>query len=108
MLPVGGATSTDATGVRVTVIADMPLFPSDAAVIATGPPAPFPVTRPFASTVATLASAGCQLTTRPVSGFPFAPYGMAVSCRVAAPGTPAAGGVRSTHATGPGGAGRAD
>src|SRR3989454_5478923 len=72
MLPVGGATSTDATGVRVTVIADMPLFPSDAAVIATGPPAPFPVTRPFASTVATVASAVCQVTTRPVSGLPFA------------------------------------
>src|SRR2546430_2668656 len=102
MLPVGGATSTDATGVRVTVIADVPLFPSDAAVIATGPPAPFPVTRPFASTVATVASAVCQLTTRPVSGLPFASFGVAVSCSVASTTILPVGGVTSTDATGMG------
>src|SRR3989441_1042338 len=102
MLPVGGATSTDATGVRVTVIADVPLFPSAAAVIATGPPAPFPVTRPFASTVATVASAVCQLTTRPVSGLPFASFGVAVSCSVASTTILPVGGVTSTDATGMG------
>src|SRR5205809_391174 len=102
MLPVGGATSTDATGVRVTVIADMPLFPSDAAVIATGPPAPFPVTSPFASTVATVASAVCQVTTRPVSGLPFASFGVAVSCSVASTTILPVGGVTSTDATGMG------
>src|SRR2546422_10479114 len=102
MLPVGGATSTDATGVRVTVIADMPLFPSDAAVMATGPPAPLPVTRPFASTVATVASAVCQVTTRPVSGLPFASFGVAVSCSVASTTILPVGGVTSTDATGMG------
>src|SRR3989475_5991 len=103
MLPVGGAPSTDATGVRVTVIAAVPLFPSDAAVIATGPPAPFPVTRPFASTVATVASAVCQLTTRPVSGLPFASFGVAVSCTVASATILPVGGVTCTDATGTGG-----
>src|SRR2546426_768750 len=102
ILPVGGVTSTDATGMGVTVTADAPLFPSLVAVMVTGPPTVFPVTRPFASTVATVASAVCQVTTRPVSGLPFASFGAAVSCRVAPSWTLAGAGVTSTDATGTG------
>src|SRR6266571_4817728 len=101
-LAVAGLTATDATGIGMTVTADVPCFPSDVAVIVTGPPTAFPVTRPFASTVATPASLVCQVTVRPVSALPFASRGVAVSCTVAFSCTLGAPGVTSTEATGTG------
>ncbi len=63
------------------MIADVPFLPSLVAVMVTGPAA-FAVTRPFASTVATVALLVCQVTVRPVSGVPAASFGVAVSCTV--------------------------
>src|SRR5260370_6395884 len=79
MLAVAGVTATDATGTGVTVMAAVPLLPSLVAVIVTGPPAPLPVTRPFASTVAMVASLVAHVTVRPVSALPFASRGVPVS-----------------------------
>src|SRR5258705_3987205 len=97
-LGVAGVTSTDATGTCETVIAAVPFLPSLVAVIVTGPAA-FAVTRPFASTVATVALLVCHVTTRPVSGVPAASFGVAVSCTGAPTTTLADGGLTSTDAT---------
>src|SRR6266545_655121 len=97
-VPVGGVTSTDATGTVVTVTADVPLLPSLVAVIVTGPPATA-VTRPFASTVATAGALLDHVTTRPVSGLPAASSGVAVSCCVAPTRMLALAGVTVTDAT---------
>src|SRR5688500_17179019 len=43
---VAGLTVTDATATSVTVTEALPLFPSEVAVIVTGPPAATPVTTP--------------------------------------------------------------
>src|SRR3989475_4679093 len=51
-LVVAGLTVTDATGTLVTVIADVPVFPSLVAVIV-AEPATTPLTRPLALTLAT-------------------------------------------------------
>src|SRR5258708_1681550 len=102
MVALGGVTSTDATGIGTTVTADVPLFPSDVAVIVTGPPAILPLTRPFASTVAIVASLVCHVTVRPVSGLPFASFGVAVSCRLALTRMLEDAGVTVTDATGMG------
>src|SRR3989442_14229291 len=99
MVPDAGLTSTDATGTAFTVTAELPLFPSLVAVMVTGPPAALPVTRPFASTVARLASLVPHVTVRPVSALPAASFGVAVSCTVALGETPAGAGVTSTEAT---------
>src|SRR5260370_1045622 len=100
MLALGGVTSTDATGIGTTVTADVPLFPSDVAVIVTGPPAILPLTRPFASTVAIVASLVCQVTARPVSGLPLASFRVALNCTVAFTATLAVAGRTTTDATG--------
>ena len=78
-----GATLTDATGAGLTVMADVPVLPSLVAVMVTGPPAAFPVTRPFRLTVATVVLLVDHVTVRPVSGVPAASFGVAVSCTVA-------------------------
>src|SRR2546426_6745636 len=102
MVPDAGLTSTDATGTAFTVLAELPLLPSLVAVMVTGPPAALPVTRPFASTVARLASLVTHVMVRPVSGLPAASFGVAVSCRVVPTTTLAGDGVTSTEATGAG------
>src|SRR2546426_601136 len=102
MVAVAGVTTTDATGASVTVTAAVPLFPSTVALMAIGPPAAFPVTTPVPSTLAMVSSAVCQVTTRPVSGLPFASFGVAVSCSVASTTILPVGGVTSTDATGMG------
>src|SRR5438876_3921187 len=100
MLAVAGVTASDATGMGVTVTADVPPGPSLVAMIVIGPPAAFPVTRPFASTSAIVALPVRQMTTRPLSGLPFASLGVAVSCVLAPTCTLAVGGATSTVATG--------
>ena len=95
-----GLTLTDATG-TATVIADVPLFPSLVAVIVAEPVAT-PVTRPFASTVATPGALVVQLTARPESGFPLASSGVAVSCWVPPTAIVAEPGLTATDATGTG------
>src|SRR5947207_12814215 len=100
MVPDGGVTSTDATGTALTVTAELPLFPSLVAVIVTGPPAALPVTRPFASTVARVALLVPHVTVRPVSAFPAASLGVAVSWSVVPAVTLAEAGLTSTEATG--------
>ena len=75
MLAVAGLTTTDATGIGVTVTAAVPFLPSLVAVIVTGPPTAVPVTNPFASTVAIVASPVCHVTVRPPSALPFASRG---------------------------------
>jgi hypothetical protein len=64
MLPVAGATVTDATGTTVTVTDAVPERPSLVAVIVTGPPAATPVTRPLLETVASPALLVLQVTGR--------------------------------------------
>ncbi len=77
MVADDGLTSTVATGTSATNADAVPLLPSLVAVIVTGPPTVL-VTRPFASTVATLAFAVVPVTVRPVSGVPCASFGVAV------------------------------
>jgi len=76
-----GVTVTDATGTKVTVTAEVPLFPSDVAVMV-AEPAAAPVTRPLLVTLAMLVLLLDQDTTRPDSGVPLASFGVAVSCTV--------------------------
>src|SRR5437867_836294 len=76
-----------------------PLFPSLVAVIVTDPAAT-PVTRPLADTVASAAFELVHVTARPVSTFPAASLGAAVSCVVAPTNTVAVAGLTVTDATG--------
>jgi hypothetical protein len=69
---VGAESVTVETGIRWTVIEDVPVFVSLVAVIVTGPPAATAVTRPFPSTVATPLLLELHVTTRPVRTLPFA------------------------------------
>jgi hypothetical protein len=102
-----GVTGVDrvklATGTGFTVIALVPLCPSLVAVIVTGPPAATPVTRPFASTVATKGAPEIHATARPVSTLLLASRNVAVSCRVAPTMIVAESGETLTNATGGGG-----
>jgi len=102
MLAEPGLTVTDATGTAVTVMAEVPLFPSDVAVMV-AEPAAAPVTRPLLVTLAMLVLLLDQDTARPDSGVPFASFGVAVSCTVPPTGRLAVAGVTSTVATGTGG-----
>src|SRR5438552_1604766 len=95
----GGVTPTDATGTGVTVIAEVPLFPSLVAVIVAEPGVP-PGTRPLLLTVATAVLELDHVTVRPERGAPLASFGVAVSCTVWPACTEAEGGVTSTVATG--------
>src|SRR5690242_12029298 len=58
-----------------------------------------PVTRPVADTVATRGALVDQVTVRPVSGWPVASLGVAVSCTVPPEARIAVAGATSTHAT---------
>src|SRR2546429_756036 len=77
-----GVTVTEATGATVTVTSDVPLCPSLVAVIV-AVPAATPVTSPLRFTRATAVLLLDQVTTRPLSEFPLASFGVAVSCTVA-------------------------
>src|SRR5437764_12442102 len=90
----------DVPGV-VTVTADVPVLPSDVAVMV-AEPAATPVTSPLPFTVATAVLLLDQVTTRPDNGLPFASFGVAVSCTVRPIVTLAVGGVTVTLATGTG------
>src|SRR5206468_2116609 len=94
-----GLTVTDATGTSVTVTTDVPLCPSDVAVIVVEP-ATTPVTRPLALTVPTEVLLLAQVTVRPLSALPFASFGVAASCTVCPTGTDADAGLTVTDATG--------
>src|SRR5213076_630947 len=98
-LPDAGLTVTEATGTCTTVMADVPLCPSLVAVIVTVP-ATLPVTSPLELTVATVVLPLTQVTVRPVSGVPFASFGVAVSWTVLPSFTEADAGVTVTEATG--------
>jgi len=76
----GLARSVKAAG--VTVIDDVPVFPSLVAVIVTGPPAATPVTRPVALTVATVVLSEDHVTVRPVRTLPDASLVTTESCCV--------------------------
>src|SRR5206468_1117605 len=94
-----GLTVTEATGATVTVTSEVPLCPSQVAVIV-AVPATLPVTRPLALTVAIVVLPLDQVTTRPASGLPFASLGVAVSCTVCPATTLAGDGLTVTVATG--------
>src|SRR2546422_897711 len=96
-----GATATEATATCTTVMADVPLCPSEVAVIV-AEPASFAVTSPLELTVAAVVLLEVQVTTRPDSGCPSAPFGVAVSCTVLPSSTLADAGVTATVATGTG------
>src|SRR2546423_876907 len=93
-----GVTVTEATGTLVTVIADVPLFPSLIAVIV-AEPAAFPVTRPLPFTFAIVVSLDAHVTVRPESGLPLSSLGVALSCTVRPTGTLAMAGLTVTVAT---------
>src|SRR5947199_328356 len=95
----GGVTSTVATGTFVTLIAEVPLFPSLVAVIV-AEPGVTPETRPLLFTAATAVLELDHVTVRPERGAPLASFGVAVSCTVWPACTEAEGGVTSTVATG--------
>src|SRR5207237_8018012 len=92
-------TSTVATGTFVTVIDEVPLFPSLVAVIVADPGVT-PETSPLLLTAATAVLELDHVTVRPESGAPLASFGVAMSCTVWPACTDAEGGVTSTLATG--------
>jgi hypothetical protein len=94
-------TVTEATGTGITVIEDVPDFPSLVALIDADPSARV-VTSPFGSTVAIVLSVEDHVTPRPVSGVPLASFVVAVSCRVDPTITSAVAGLMLTVATGTG------
>src|ERR1700688_4054695 len=96
-----GLTVTDATGTGVMARAAAPLWPPLVAVMVAAPGA-MPVTRPLPATVATPGLLEVQVTTRPLSGLPFASWGVAVSCGVCPVITLAETGLTVTDATGTG------
>jgi hypothetical protein len=93
-----GLTVTVATGTSVTVMAAVPFFPSDEAVIV-AVPTDTAVTSPLASTDAAALS-DAQVTVRPVSTAPAASLVTAVSCCVFATTTLDDDGLTVTVATG--------
>jgi hypothetical protein len=78
MLDAERDTPTDATGIGVTVIEDVPLFPSLVAVI-TAAPLATAVTTPVDETVAKVGSLDDQVTTRPVRTLPLTSFVVAVN-----------------------------
>jgi len=96
---VGGLTVTDATGTLVDVMAAVPFALSHAAVMMAAPAASA-VTSPVPFTVATPALLIVHVTTRPVKTFPFASFGVAVSCAVCPTSILAVAGVNVTEDTG--------
>src|SRR6266850_395542 len=96
-----GLTVTEATGTLETVIAAVPVTPSQVAVMV-AEPAATPVTNPLASTVATPVWSLDQVTTRPESGSPWASFSVAVRLVVPAVEMVAEVGLTTTEATGVG------
>jgi hypothetical protein len=96
-----GLTVTEATGTLVTVTVAVPLCPSLVAVTV-AEPAARPVTSPLVLTRATVESLLDHVTTRPVSGVPFASSGVAVNCTVWPTAILADDGLTVTEATGAG------
>src|SRR6184192_2451764 len=96
---VAGATVTEATGIGVTVMAAVPLWPSLVAVIV-AEPATLPVTSPVPVTVATDVLLLAHVTERPVRMLPLASRRVALSCTVWPAGTLADAGLTVTDATG--------
>src|SRR6266568_1474913 len=98
-----GVTVTEATGTvaTVTVIADVPLWPSDVAVMV-AEPAATPDTTPLAFTLATAPLLLDHDTVRPVSGFPAESRGVAMSCVVPPTERLTEAGLTDTAATGTG------
>src|SRR5216117_2751971 len=96
-----GATATEATATCTTVMAAVPLCPSEVSVIVVEP-ASFAVTSPLELTVAAAVLLEVHVTTRPDSGFPFTSLGVAVNCTVLPSSTLADAGVTATVATGTG------
>jgi len=72
-------TVTVATGAWVTVMLDVPLWPSLVAVIVADPAA-FAVTRPVPFTVATVVLLEDHVTVRPLSVFPLESFVTATAC----------------------------
>src|SRR5207245_7731970 len=99
MLATAGVTVTVATGAFVTLMTDVPFFPSLVAVIV-AEPAATPVTNPLVLTVATAVLLLTHVTVRPVRGVPFESFGVAVSGNVAPTITLAVAGLTVTDATG--------
>src|SRR5712692_2202845 len=99
ILAVAGLTVTDATGTFVAVTAAAPVLPSQAAVMIAVPTA-MAATSPVPSTVATPALLLVHVTVRPVKTFPFASFGVAVSCAVCPISILAVAGLTVTEATG--------
>src|SRR5207302_9820562 len=95
----------DVPGV-VTVTPDVPLLPSDVAVMV-AEPAVTPLTSPLPLTVATAVLLLAHVITRPDNGLPLASFGVAVSCSVCPTCTLAGEGVTATGARGAGGEGGA-
>src|ERR1043166_1462344 len=95
-VPVTGATGTVTA---VTVIAAVPLLPSDVAVMV-AEPAASPLTSPLELTVATDVLPLVQVIVRPVSALPFASLGVAVSWTVCPAVTEADAGLTVTAAPG--------
>src|SRR5438093_4330856 len=82
----------------VTLIAELPLLPSEVAVIVADP-ATSPVTSPLRFTLAPAAALLAHVTTRPDSALPLASFGVAASCTVPPTATLADAGVTVTDAT---------
>src|SRR5436309_4840745 len=83
----------------VTVTSEVPVFPSQVAVMV-AVPAATPLTSPLPFTVAAAVLSLDQVTTRPDSGVPPASFGVAVSWVVLPSATLAEAGVTVTEATG--------
>src|SRR5712664_3124445 len=94
-----GLTTTEATGTLDTVTAAVPLWPSLVAVIVATPTATL-VTSPLAEIAATALLLVVHVTTRPMSGVPFASLGVAVSCTAPPMNTFGVAGLTTTDATG--------
>jgi hypothetical protein len=92
-------TLTEATGIGVTVIEDVPLFPSLVAVM-TAVPLPTAVTRPLDVTLANVGSLDDQFTTRPVRTLPLASLVVAINWCVNPTVSVADEGLTITDATG--------
>jgi hypothetical protein len=92
-------TLTDATGVGVTVIEDVPVFPSLVAVITPVPDATA-VTRPLDVTLANVGSLDDHVTTRPVRTLPLASLVVAVNWCVKPTASVADNGLTVTVETG--------
>jgi len=98
-LAVAGLTVTEATAGFETEMEPVPLWPSLVAVTVAAPAVLAP-TSPLPLTLATPELLLVQVTARPVSAFPFASFGVAMSCCVPPTVRLAVAGLTVTEATG--------